>query len=128
MRCLGAGELRDAEIEELHGRLAVDVDEEDVVGLEIAVHDALRVCRHQRAGERTRDPSDLWRDIPARAIRVRSDLFLSHLHHEVVATVGERPEREDVDDVRIADLIDHARLVDEALDREWNGRAPGAAP
>ena len=39
------------------------------------------------------------------------------LHHEVAAAIGERAEREDVDDVRVADLIDRPRLLHEALDR-----------
>ena len=40
-------------------------------------------------------------------------LAVEELHHEVVAPVGQPPEREDVDDVRVADLVDRARLVDE---------------
>ena len=38
---------------------------------------------------------------------------VQELHHEVVAAVGEPAEREDVDDVGVADLVDGAGLVDE---------------
>src|SRR5207237_8463686 len=41
---------------------------------------------------------------------------LQPLHDEVAASVGETAEAEDVDDVRVADGVDRARLEDEALD------------
>src|SRR5262245_40123679 len=36
---LGARELRDAEVEDAHLRAAGDVDEEDILRLEVAMHD-----------------------------------------------------------------------------------------
>ena len=38
------------------------------------------------------------------------------LHHEVDAAVGKLAEREHVDDVRVADLVDRLRLVHEPID------------
>ena len=51
-----------------------------------------------------------------RAAAIGQRLALQPLHDEVAAPVGQRAEREDVDDVRVADLIDRARLLHEALD------------
>jgi hypothetical protein len=47
----------------------------------------------------------------------RQALAAQPLHHHVVPAVGQRAEREHVDDVRVADVVDRARLEDEPLDR-----------
>ena len=44
-------------------------------------------------------------------------LAFEQIHQVVVAAVGQRAEVEDVDDVRMADLVDRARLGHEPLDR-----------
>ena len=56
-------------------------------------------------------------------------LAVEELHHVVLAAVGELAEREDVDDVAVADLVDRARLGDEPrhhlrIDRELASRGP----
>ena len=99
----------------------------DVVGLEVAVHDARLVRRLQRAADLPEQPPHLAeRHRPALEAR-RQALAVEVLHHEVVAPVGELIEGEDVDDVRVADLVDRARLLLEAAD-QIGVTAPRAAP
>src|SRR6185369_15727164 len=48
---------------------------------------------------------------------------LEVLHDEERPRVGQRAEREDVDDVRVADLVDRARLLDEPANQVGDVRA-----
>ena len=64
------------------------------------------------------------RHAPLACSALAERLALQPLHHEVRAPVGQHAEREDVDEVRMADLIDRARLVDEALDGVLIGAQP----
>ena len=81
---------------------------------------AIAAQDRQRVGERQ----------PLLAIEERVErLAVEVLHHVVVAAVVELAEREDVDDVAVADLVDRARLGDEprhhlGIDRELAARAP----
>jgi hypothetical protein len=121
------GRLRDAEVEDLHdvgGSFARD--EEDVLGLEIAVDDALRV----RGGECAADlRGDLEgaRDIEgAFALDDAAELdALEELHDEVHAAVGGGSGVGDVDDVRVTDLRCGARLAAEPLDEIGHARVAG---
>ncbi len=92
-----------------------DRAQEDVLRLEIAVRDALGVgrvegARRWRAGWGSPPPAGGG---PSRSITRVERLAVEVLHHVVVAAVLELPEREDVDDVAVADLVDRARLGDE---------------
>src|SRR5665647_2395376 len=54
---LGLGRLGDAEVEDLDDvRRTITGDQEDVLGLEVAVDDALRVRGRERAADLARDP------------------------------------------------------------------------
>ena len=118
-RCRPARAARDAEVQHLDEvRLAVARDEEDVLGLEIAVDDAGGVRGGQRA-------ADLDRDL-AGPVRVEAALVRQHvgeidpvevLHDEVGAAVVGRAEVHHVDDVGMADARGGARLAPEPLDQ-----------
>jgi hypothetical protein len=117
-------QLRDPEVEQL-GKDTVGVRrEEHVLGLEVAVRDPLGVRRVQRAGKRPQDRERLAeRQVALARDPAVEGLAVEVLHHIVVAAVVERPEREDVDDVVVADLVDRARLGHEPrhhlrIDRE----------
>ena len=100
-------------------------DEEHVVGLEIAMDDAASRARPRARRDLVEDLDRLVERQRPRSSRSREALALQPLHHEVAAAVGQRAEREHVDDVGVADLVDRARLLDEALDRRRDRcRAP----
>jgi hypothetical protein len=83
-----------------------------MLGLEIAMRDALRVRRVERATDAAQDRQRLREREPgvARDPRVER-LAVEMLHHvEVAAVVLELAEREDVDDVAVPDQVDRARL------------------
>jgi hypothetical protein len=117
LRRVAAVELRDTEIEEL-GPLAAHhlgiADEEDVLGLEIAVDDAAHVRRVQRARDR---PHDAQRVADLEYSEARQPpierLTLEELHHDVRALVDVIAEVEDLDDARIGDRRRGAGLVEE---------------
>ena len=98
--------------------------DEDVVRLEVAVDDALFVRRLERVDD-LQEHVERARHRHAPLLHALAErLALQPLHHEVRAPVGQHAEREDVDEVRMADLIDRARLVDEALDGVLVGAQP----
>ena len=79
------------------------------------------------AGDRLQDLERLLHgDPPALADQLEQRHAVEQLHHVVWAAVGELPEREDVDDVAVADLVDRARLGDEARDDRRIGGVPSA--
>src|SRR4029079_12319116 len=105
----------DAEVEQLRVRVAVlRLYDPDVVRFEIAVDDPLAVGRLQRLADLAQQPARLVGLERAALQTIGQAEAVEELHREVVALVGQPPEREDVDDVRVADLVDGARLVDEA--------------
>ena len=109
-----ADQLGDAEVEQLRVRVAVlRLQDPDVVGLEIAVDDALPVRRLERLADLAQQAPRLVGLDRAALHPIGQALAVEELHHEVVAPVGQPPEREDVDDVGVADLVDGAGLVDE---------------
>ena len=115
-RALGPDELRDPEVEQLHLDAAVDVLEPDVVGLEIAVDEALVVRRLERAQRLLEDRERLGPRQRAPADPRRQRLAFEVLHHEEHAAEGIAAEVVDVDDVLVPDRVDRARLLVEALD------------
>ncbi len=111
------GELRHAEIEDLHERPAVACRHEEVVRLEVPVDDARPVrrgdalggLRHQigRAGHGQR-PFAL-EDLPER-------LALEHLHDQIRLARRQRARVERLDQVRAAGATGGRRLVQKAAD------------
>jgi hypothetical protein len=91
------------------------VDDEQVVGLEVAVNDALGVRRTQRGRRLIREVHggrDGQRPV---APQPRSQaLTFEQLHHQERRPVGERAGVEDLDDVRVSDRVGRARFVQEA--------------
>jgi hypothetical protein len=105
---------------------SLDAHEKNIVGLEIAMNDAGLVRRAERIGGLEQDRDRLSeRKAPAADARLER-LAREPLHHDEAPPVGQRAEREDVDDVRMANLIDGARLGDEALDGGRVGAEPAA--
>ncbi len=110
-----AADLGDAEVEDLHEAVvAPATDEEDVVGLQIAVDDAAPVRGGQGRGDLGRDVEHLVGRHRAAADPIGEGLALQVLHHEVGGAVGELPEVADVDDVGVADGRRRLRLANEA--------------
>jgi hypothetical protein len=118
---LVAGQLGDAEVEQLDEvLLAPALDQDDVVGLEIAVDDVGLVRRGQRVGDLQRDRQGALgseRRLAADQLGERDPG--QELHDEVdeaLAAAGPvRPVVDDVDDVRVPDRVDRFRFGEEAL-------------
>jgi len=114
-------ELRDSEVEDLHDRRAVlALMEEQILRLQITVHDAHRVRLVERARDLTEHARDfLRRQRPA----LRDDLLQiisgEELHHEErrAAELGRRVCVDDAHDVLALDARRRASLSLEALDR-----------
>ncbi len=116
---------REPEVEQLgevHAAvLAGDAHEEDVVGLEIAVHDAAAV----RVADRARDliehvAGDAGRErVLVEAIAERR--ALEELHHQEVAAALVDAEVGDRDDVRVRQRAREARFAEEVLARRVVG-------
>ena len=118
LQALRAEQLGDPEVEQLDlRRVALDLDQEHVVGLEIAMDDAVVVCRLECEDDRLDDRERVIERDRTAGEPLAQALAAQPLHDEVVAAVGQRAEREDVDDVRVPDLVDRPRLLDEPLDR-----------
>ena len=107
------------------------------------MRDALGVRGVERLRDRAQDRQRLGERQLAAALEQRIErLAVEVLHHVVLAAVGELAEREDVDDVAVADLVDRARLGDEPrhhlgfdrelarehLDRDAPCRSAGGPP
>ena len=93
------------------------------------MHDALVVRGVERVADLEQDRDRLGQRQPAAPQPRRERLALQPLHDEVAAPVGQLAEGEHVDDVRMADLVDRARLLHEALDLHRRRRtAAGASP
>ena len=79
------------------------------------MHHAPRVRRVESACDLIEDVERLLdRERPVRE-RLAQGLALDEIHHEVEAAVVEPAEREDVDHVRVVDLVDRACFALEAL-------------
>src|SRR5262249_34952385 len=108
------------EVEQLHEvALAAALQQDDVVGLEIAVYDAALVRRAQRVGDLQRDRQRalrLQRRLGADQLRQRrARQVLPDEVHQLLATAPglQDAEVDDVDDVRVADVVDRLGFVEE---------------
>ena len=98
-----AGELGDPEVEQLDPLAARHLrigHQEDVVGLEIAMDDALGVRGGQRAGDLPRDRERRRPAKPAARRPPRQRLALEVLHDDVRRALGRPAEVVDLDDAR----------------------------
>jgi hypothetical protein len=101
-----AGELGDAKVVHLHA-LATDHlgirDQEQVVGLEIAVRDAGVVRGLQYVCDLAADPAALVIIVPPLLEPRGEGLALEELHHKVRAAIGSGADVEDLHDAWVAD-------------------------
>ena len=109
-------ELGDAEVEELHVIGSVVAHQEEVLGLEVAMHDAGLVGDGEaRAGL----PRDVETDLDGErgaALEQRVEgPPLEVLHQQVGLAIGQPARVDGVGDVRAVDLRRHRRLAEEAL-------------
>ena len=113
-------DLRDAEVEHL-GDVVVVVGlahEEDVLGLEIAVDDALLVRAIERAAHLVDDPDRLLESEAVGVVQALVErLADQHLHDDVGAAVLRHPVVEDLDGVLRLDGRGGPRLVVESCPR-----------
>ena len=84
-----------------------------VVRLEIAVDDSLGVRRPERLAHLGADRLDLLGRHGPPGDGLAQRLALQEFHDEVGLAVRGLPEVEDLDDVRVRDHVDRARLVEE---------------
>src|SRR5580692_6847854 len=111
-------QLRDAEVDNLDGRRALP-DEEDVPGLEIAVDDAERVRRRERARELPPDgaqPGVVRRERAPIGEAARQILAHEVLHDDEGATAAMKIAVEDLDDAGVPHGGRRARLREEPRD------------
>ena len=111
-------QLGEAEIQHLdEGRVVAVRHEEDVLGLEISVDDAMGVAGRERVGDLR---GDAQRALGIEGRLTRDELgewpALEVLHDEVEVAGGRAAEVGDLDDVLVADAVDGGRLIDEARD------------
>ena len=110
-------DLGDAEVEDLHEvRVAVALDEHDVLGLEIAMHDLERVRALERAGDLPRDVERAAELEPPARDDLAQARALDELEHEEERAVLELAEVGGGDDVRVVDVRRRHRLALEARD------------
>jgi DNA-binding MarR family transcriptional regulator len=116
-RLLAPVDARDAEVEHLHEiRIGAAPDEHDVLGLEIAMHDADGVGLTGRLAELQRDVERL-REGECAACGREGALErepLEVLHDHVERAIGELPSEEHLHDVRVLEARGHLRLAREA--------------
>ena len=91
------------------------VGEEDVVGLEVAVDDALRVRGGETVGDAAPMRSAARSPSGPATEHGRQAVALEQLHHEVEAAVGVLAEVDDLDDVGVRDVAGGLGLLKEAL-------------
>ena len=112
-RCLVL-EARDAEVEQLRQRLAVVVVEEDVVGLHVAVDDAVLVRARERIEQIGRDVHRVREREGLLALEQHAEVLPVELLHHVEGQL-ERVRRagggDHVDDVRVLEPRERARLL-----------------
>ena len=91
--------------------------QEDVVGLQVAVDDPLAVRRRQRVGDVPgQEHRAAGREAPAAAQVAAQALAHQVLHHDVGVAVGQDAAVDDVDDSGVPDQRRRARLVEEPRD------------
>ena len=112
-------DLGDPEVEHLDQfvGLAVDGGEEDVRGLEVAMHDAVRMRERKRRPHRVDDAGDGGQGQRS-GLQARLQVApFEVLHDEVRTRVGRDVEVEDLDDVGVAKLRHDLGLAAEARER-----------
>ncbi len=115
-RIVGLEQLRDAEVEHLGDRRAALVGEKDVVGLEVAVHDAAGVRGADRGDDGREQVRRLLEAHGACARKVaRERLAAKERHRQDGRTVSQLEHVEHVDDVRMRERRGGARLAQQAL-------------
>jgi hypothetical protein len=102
-----ARRARQAEVSDARAPLFVD---EDVLGLQVAVQDALRVRRREASAGLDRDRQRLVRRASLRR-PPRAERRALHVFHRDEHVVLERPHVEDGDDVRVRELRHDLRLA-----------------
>jgi len=91
--------LGDAEVDDLRDRPAIDLDDEDVRRLQVAMHDAL-LMRVLNAVADAEEELEALLDRIRAAVAVLDHLFaVEQLHHEVRIAFRRRPGLEDLRDV-----------------------------
>ncbi len=113
------GQLGDAEVEQLDVvAIAGTVTKKDVLGLEVAVNNALGVTGGKRARALHQD-GDRLADGDAFAPHARRQAFSVEEFHDDVLERDAIERRfakvDDVDDVRVADVVDGLGFIEEAL-------------
>jgi hypothetical protein len=109
--------LRDAEVDDLDEVLVLAAEQEDVVGFDVAVDDALGVGGAERRGDLPGDVGDPGLGQRALAVeQLGQRLTLEELHHDEGPAVVGLAEVGDVDDVLVADRRRQPGLLLEARD------------
>ncbi len=109
--------LGDPEVEHLHEGLAVDVDQEHVVRLDVAVDDAEAVRLAERARRLDEDLGRVLQAERADALDPLAELLaFEELHHDVRDLLAGQAVVEDLNDVRALDLGCGGGLAAEAGD------------
>jgi hypothetical protein len=109
------GHLRDPEVDDLHAIATAVRDEEQIVGLEIAMDDPARVGRRQRLGRLHADVDDGGGVQGATAGGPLAEgLALQQLHRHVRHPLRQQPHVEHLHHARMVDRERRARLVEEA--------------
>ena len=111
-----AHQLGDPEVEHLDPvATALEIGhQEDVVGLDVAVDDALGVRGGERAGDAAHDGQRLGLWQPTAGAQPRAQrLAVEQLQHQVRRTVGQVPEVVDLDDPGVPDRRRRLGLVEE---------------
>ena len=115
---LGALEFRDAEVEHLgEVGIAAALDQVDVLGLEIAVDDALGVRFGQRLAHLIHDVDDAAQRLRAVALDLLIPVAtVEEFEHHEERAIGHATHVRDFDDVFVADRRGRQRLLVEARD------------
>ena len=109
-------------------RIVGVVDQEHVVELEVAVDDAGGVRGDQRVADLEQDRDHLvGQDLALVGAQSPSGTPSRRSITMYGPAVGQRAGLEDVDDVRVADLVDDPRLEQHALDVDAGRRGAGGA-
>ena len=110
-------DLRDPEVEDLHEvRIALTLDEHDVLGLQVAMDDLERVCARQRGSDLARDMERSSELEPPGGDHLTEALALHELEREEERAVLELAEVRRRDDVRMIDVRRCHRFPLEARD------------
>src|SRR3989449_1027786 len=116
----GADGARDPEV----GDDRMVAREENVLGLDVAVDDALPVGVAERVGDVAGDPERLVEREPALAPQAMAQRLSLEVRHDVVEQPRRLARREDWHDVRVAELRGKVDFADEPLAPQAGGYLP----